>query len=403
MQFSHQSSEFLKSTSHRINNIIKATSEPAIAKYSVNYIFQSKPHSLSSLEIGYDNAAYEKEAVPLKRAMRVLVKVVFHWLYRLHFIFSRKILTKHLFKCWVEINTTSWGQDFDVEEKQVLIVPFPLGWKRHMNFIKSLHSQKILYRFYGYPYSLIKLVKFLLIRNVKLLAELEIGAARGAAEDIMKVATRHYYVMDDVEAASFETNNLLESQDLIVNFKAHGIGRYSIFYSARNATFFNESQANFYKTFNSFQTVTVEHPTRRVQTDKLLLKRVCFVSQLSVTQSEEYAKIELSCVEKLKALSRAKGVPFYIKSHPNQVKLHYTDVDEIEFDAVKEDRGTLFFTIYSTAYYDFEKYGRTYLIMTRGIDSRALFGDDERLVGFENENNNLSIDTVEKVFSESFL
>jgi len=207
-QFSNQSPTFLNDIADDVRKYISTHRNPTIAKFVINYTFQNSPNTLKELGHGELFSKVENASVSLRAVTRVLMKVIVHWLFRINFVFSKRKDAKHLFKCWVDVNVSSWGTYFNVKDKQVMVLPFPLGWRRQYKFIKNLKNKKLSYCLYGYPYSLIKLLNFLIKRNISSLGELEIRAARKTANEIVKTSCENYYVMDDVEPFIFLINEL---------------------------------------------------------------------------------------------------------------------------------------------------------------------------------------------------
>lgn len=320
-----------------------------------------------------------------KDIAKVIIKVLVHKAFRVVWVLNKKKLKRKLpnkvFKAWVEVNVESWGGEFSVHDSCVLILPFPLKLSRQLNFIKGLKGD-LSYSLYGYAYSFKKLVQHIIYRDIMSLALLENSAATSYVRDVRELGVAKAFHMDDVEVQSYVASSHLIKKNVLVNFRNHGIGRYSPYFTASSAVFFNESQRIYYESLNSFEYVELMYYLdRNLEFEKSALQQVVFVSQLINGLPAEYELLEERILEKLSVIGKELGFTLAVKLHPNGRNANflkgYPSVDSLK---PSKNCTTIFFTNYSTSYYTFEQYGPTYLIRSSEVDPSIFFGDEERIV-----------------------
>jgi len=321
-----------------------------------------------------------------KFAIKIFLKFLAHQVFRCIYIFKKKAHSPVIIKSWVDINYSSWvnSENWNEERFSILLLPFLLNPIRQFKFIQMLSSKKINIIFYGYRYSAIALGRFLLRRDLISLYEFESNAVNLAHKDIYLLGAEKLYVMDDVEPLSFIQNSELIKKNITINFRSHGIGRYSPYFSASNTLFFNESQMEYYSLFNTYSSSKCMYPYREKIIELKSIEYVIFVSQITKTASAAYSVMESRIVAKLKAECLKYGILFSIKLHPNTDSSVYSEEKKCSLLTIENSESTLLFSCYSTAYYDFEKYGTNWLIKTKELDPTILFGKQERILDEKN-------------------
>ena len=211
--------------------------------------------------------------------------------------------------------------------------------------------------------------------------ELELKAQDHYVADIVNANTTKLHVMDDVEFYSHNANSKLIERGFSILFSAHGIGRYSLHYECSNYIFFNDAQHSFFDEFNFLRKFKIKFNSSGTYDRANILEftSICFISQLSKTQSREYFVIEKRILELIRNIC-PEHVELIFKRHPNSLNLEcpegYLEVDRFD----EYENTVLFLTLYSTAYYSFQDYGQTILIETKDLNSKNIFGDNERIV-----------------------
>lgn len=393
--FYHQSVDYGKKTQILSNELAHDCSVLHRQCYA-NFLFQN-PKIFERLE------SKKKFRLSWKFCIRICIKVFIHSLFRSFYLFNQAKIAnrKSLIKAWVDINISEWEESVEILDCGVLVLPFPISIRRQGRFIKFLRRNKLNYTLYGYKYSLRNLLRFCIQRTPKSLVELEIGAQVYYVSDVVSVSPTKLYVMDDVEFYSHYANSKLIERGFDILFSAHGIGRYSLHYNCTNYTFFNDAQHGFFDEFNFLRNFKIKFKSSGIYDRASILDftSVCFISQLSKTQTREYYGIEKRILEIIKKVC-PDDVELIFKRHPNSRNLEcpegYLEVERLD----EYKRTVLFLTLYSTAYYSFQDYGQTILIETKELDSKNIFGDNERIVREEELDTLFS--TNEEVTTKSF-
>lgn len=312
-------------------------------------------------------------------------KVIAHKAFRLMWHIKKRKLRNNspdkVFKAWVEVNIDSWGGEYTVRDSCILVLPFPLRLSRQLDFIKGI-ERGCDYSLYGYAYSLRKLLQHIIYRDIKTYALLEYSASTSYVRDIRALGVTETYHMDDVEVQSYVANCKLMKEGVLVHFRNHGVGRYSPYFSASSAVFFNESQRTYYESLNTFKyTGLMYSQNRTLKFERSSVQHIVFVSQLIDGLPGEYELLEKRVLEKLSILSNELGFSLSVKLHPNGRNVDFLKrYSEVVTLTPSNDCSTIFFTNYSTSYYTFEQYGPTYLIRSMEVDPGIFFGDGERIV-----------------------
>lgn len=349
-------------------------------KYS---LLVSKTENLSASE---RTEVFKNVRFGWKDVAKIVFKVLVHKVFRLVWFFEKRHLKRNsprkVFKAWVEVNVDSWGEEYSSRDSCVLVLPFPLKLSRQLTFIRRLWEGDVQFSLYGYAYSLKNMLRYIIRRDVESLARLENSATESYSQDILALGVAEVFHMDDVEVQSYVANNLLMREGVSVRFRSHGIGRYSAFFTASSAVFFNESQRDYYEALNSFRDVELLYPIDRcIAHEKSDLRHVIFVSQLINGMPAEYEGLEQRVLEKLSVLSKELDFSLAVKLHPNgrnaEFLKAYPCVNSLELST---NCSTIFFTNYSTSYYTFEQYGPTYLIRSAEVDPSIFFGNEEHIV-----------------------
>ncbi|WP_299266793.1 hypothetical protein [uncultured Psychrosphaera sp.] len=359
-----------------------ATEREGITNLLYQYYHTLTGGDLSKL----DSLNLSKLRFPWKFVLKVFFKILIHKFFRILFLIRSKSKSPVVIKSWVDVNYYSWIKldEWKESDFSILVIPFLLNPIRQVKFVRDLMAQNKKIIFYGYRYSVKKFIKFALNPNLISFFEFESHATSITSAEITSLGVEKIFVMDDVEPLSFIQNRGLIDSGIEVNFRAHGIGRYSPYFSATQATFFNESQQNFYTKFNNFESTSCVYPSTRSVDGLTSLERVIFISQRAKSIDSAYSVIEIRVVDKLKEICKKSSIPFSIKLHPNTDSGVYEGIDKnLQLTTDNSDK-TLLFTCFSTAYYDFEQYGNTWLVQTKELDPTILFGKQERVLNEKN-------------------
>lgn len=317
---------------------------------------------------------------------RFIVKVIFNYLYLFFYSISKLLFPiekcGEVVKVWADVNYDGWKGEIKNGKHSVLIFPFLYNPKRAIKTIYSLHTKGVSYRFYGYRYNFYLVSRFVFSRSLVNYLELEKKATLEFCEDIKKLRCRKLYVMDDVEPIAYYQNSTLMACDIAVNFMSHGIGRYSIYYCATNAYFFNESQMRFYIENGRFENGCLLYPPERAITELKEVSTVIVVS--NITKNVSCSSIRYSMERELIKLAQEgrniNSYTLYIKYHPNAPSDYIDESMSINNLNSLAPSKTVFVSYGSTSYYDFERYGLTLLVSSEEINSEILFGENERYI-----------------------
>ena len=337
----------------------------------------------------FPNIHLRHEPRPAGRALgtapnkvRVGLKILAHWLFRALGVATRSRLAHHegqLVRSWVEVSQSLFGKE---KGQLTLVYPFPLKVRRQLRYVTALSRLGRPFSFEGYPYSLRRYLRWLLLGKDVDLARLEASAAiEHARELVARYSPRHVLTTDEFEVASVALNDRLRAHGVFVENHAHGVGIYSVYVSYDRFVVLTAAQKGFYSTFNECSEYRME---RRACAERWSggCKTLVMVDQVLQRDGSAVELHQNSIVDALIDCGARFNVEVVVRVHPNsRVKRRYreAEVSYYEGDLEALDRPA-FFAMYSTAYLTFTQWGPTHLVESDTFDPAMVYGRGERIV-----------------------
>jgi len=324
--------------------------------------------SLDKLNIRISNTKFK-----IKTFMKVLINKIF-----LIFKTKNSINNTIIIRSWVEDCLELFKEDIN-QNCTFLVYPFAIKLKRQLLFIKELKKRNLHYSLMGLNYSWIDLLKWLYSSSDLDYVNMEYNANKKHAQLLLKqFSATKLFTTDEFEIASFVMHATLMSNLYITN-SAHGTGKYSPYVAYDAFYVFNNAQKEYYKYLSSnIEYKTIKTP---VVHDFKFNGNIILISQsLDYNDDSFVSNEEIKLIDTLKNF---KNFHFYIKLHPNSKITEYKcskTNSNLLLDDNKKMKNSIFFTLFSTAYYDFQAYGITYLVETQYNKPELVFGKHERII-----------------------
>lgn len=216
----------------------------------------------------------------------------------------------------------------------------------------------------GLPYKLINYIFSLLFKKDTDISVMNVekNSYLLHSEELLGFGIKELYTLDEFETASFVLNSNLINNDVFVMNKTHGVGGYCLFLAYSNLEVYTSKQYIRYKKWNpnvniSFQGINLTNAQEKK--DKKI--KVVFIHGNMVACGLNYEEeLESNIINMLNNTCKELNLQFFIKFHPNtsdKAKDKYNNLNIKELKKIDDLVNPLFITIFSTAFYDFLKYG----------------------------------------------
>lgn len=302
-------------------------------------------------------------------------------------IFQKKAPSKSVIRAWTLRSLTLFKDQLD--DSILFVYPYGLSLKRALLSIKKFRKHNYVYM--GFPYSFRDLLKIPFNPIFNYIC-FEYNAYVKHCIDFENYG--NIYTSDDFSIASVVIHQRLIKNKISVTNSAHGIGFYSPYVAYTNFYVFNEQQMLFYKEYNSqinffykqFSEAAVKLPTTEAEKNLsqiILIDQGDFKSKGLLLEHELQQKLYKICND----ISENNSILVYLKYHPlapiefiNRIKIDYPFLKLTNDLDTFLDKKSILLTLYSTAYYDFSKYGEVYFITSPEFNPRYLFGQNIRSI-----------------------
>ncbi|OED89942.1 hypothetical protein [Vibrio crassostreae] len=330
---------------------------------------------------------YLNNSLGFTRVLNVILKVLVHWLFFVCFkLFCRKNDVDYLVKTWIDVNYKSF---LDLEkcsdDSFILVLPFPLGFKRQLKYILNLFTSKCSFSLIGLPYSIFDLLYLINNRTYSSLFKLEYNAQNRFSESVSDwFVYRKLFTMDDVDPLSIVSNSKISKvSKKEINTIVHGIGTYSPFIYSNNMYLYNSPQDNYYKSFNFYESVSIsnDHDNNNcfISPRCLEAKNIVFYSGAGGPGQDFNFKFESEVLRVLSEACEVYNVKLYFKPHPNFLGKAEDYINVPVLDDKLLSQSFVSCSLYSTSYYSVGT-DKSFLIHVNEIPTYDLFGDKERIV-----------------------
>lgn len=326
-------------------------------------------------------------------------------LFNIIYFFTRKKIANHhvktVIRSWVDDAEKIYPEEF--KTSIIFIYPFFLNPVRGLKYI--VHCFKT-YKYpvlIGIPYSIKKLFKILFSRNInfdRAILDFEYDSIVRHVS-----AFRNYdliYTSDEYMVNSYVLHSLLLAQNKTVINKAHGIGYYSPYVAYSEMHMYNDNQIEHYRNKNKdiAYYILEEYIVKKINYGPDKKPAIVYIDHWILERYSLFyeADLQRETIRKLSEIGEHLNIPVYVKFSP-----HNSAADMKEFlktyshvsicTNIKELAAThniLFVNLFSTAYYDFSKFGNVMFMETDVFKPAAMFGSDIDRSNLENLEQNIT-------------
>lgn len=331
--------------------------------------------------------SYPGEYIDKKHLVTLLFKSIVHHFFR---FFSKDLPPNSvIIRGWVDVTESMYSKQ--INSSRLRIFPFPLGFKRQLQFINSCRIRNLNFDLDGLPYSISSIIKVLFLPNGmdKAIASIEISANQKYAYQLLKSKVSTVYTSDEFEAGAISMYELLLAADVKVVNTAHGIGLYCPYVAYTEFIGFTQSQGNFYYSRNSSIQVSVRDRQNSIlpllkaeDAKKLPLVFVLLHQNFDDYGLQTDARMLREIAYRISNISEKLGIPFYIKLHPNsspskvrELIAEVKGIPVVSWLDISMFRA-VFITINSTALFDTLKYGPTLVFKDASYFPEVFYGSD---------------------------
>ena len=294
----------------------------------------------------------------------LLAKAVLHRVFRLFAAAPDGNPT--LVRAWVEVSAAMYPAE--LRQGCVMVYPFALKVMRQVRFIRWCRREGVKTSLAGMPYPVLGILGRLLRRHANdlVLAQAEIQANAGHAQELLRRAPRRLLTSDEFETASFVLYEPLLRAGVEVVNTAHGVGNYCPHIAYSEFRVLTLSQSNFYALRNPHIRYTAlatekrqikglsDYAAARGKPVALVLIHQPF--EVSPLKAEESVQWRLDA--ELARVAQVLCLQYRVKMHPNHRKprngvVHRSFQGEAVFDWSALDAfRPIFVTINSTVFFD---------------------------------------------------
>jgi len=314
---------------------------------------------------------------------RVFVKLLLNRVYR---FFFHRISSLSAVRSWVEISQRMYSDKYP--ESVILIYPFYLNLKRHLNYVRQCFKEYNKVTLCGLPYSLLDYLKIaLLSKNKDLnLVRFESNAYRRHALELVQLGVKHLYTSDEFEVGAVVLAATLQSKGAQVTNTAHGMSFGCPYASYDTFYVYNEAQRSYYS-IKSPQVAYLVAPRSNTDPANCVMgsqgnKAIIFLeANYERLGMKYYACLEKRTVDALRTLGENLGVKVYVKIHPNRkAPAELEDFTVQGVNAIRHlselaDVEPVFVSFYSAAYYDFRHLGPFVFVYDGFVRPEEIYGE----------------------------
>lgn len=361
----------------------------SISEINVSYI-GSEFSFLFEYDIYFHNSVGQNSNFINKS--RVLSSFIKYFPNRLYFSLKNKKIEKttSVIRSWVDVDEELHKKH--INEATIYIYPFGINLERGFRFIKHCFKRYKNVSLMGVPYSLKLLIKILFSSREKMdyaIINYEIEAMKRHSKEFKYFD--YIYTSDEfIPAINSLYSEFLSNKSVINN--AHGIGFYNPYIKYTKMIVFNNSQKDYYQKRNSSINYSIKYNNNIELTkfDKTLPTNIIYIDQGNLTNYgllyED--RLQHKVISKLEEIHNQMELKCFIKFHPNR-KLKEKKLFLKNHNIFKEIRSFnnyfkinfIFINLYSTAYYDFKKYGNFLFIKEDFFDPSYYFGKTINVLG----------------------
>lgn len=365
------------------------------------FLHKNEVLSIRSIHSGFNLAAFEvffpgieledngskiTNYIDSKHRYIFLVKSLMHRFYRL-LSSGRRVVAKDIsIRSWVEISEAMFSEHY--ESGNVFIYPFFLNFKRHIKYVRSVFKRFKHVSFMGLPYRILPALNNVLVGDDKFYVIEEFYAYSKHGQELSLVTRSALKTSDEFEAGSFIMCGILKDNCISVENKAHGISFACPYTNYSSFLVYNKAQQAYYAS-NSLDTAfRISERRNAPRTDAVIASAI--FSPVIVAIHNPYARVGLtfehllqeSIFNTLEKFCVSRGVPFYIKKHPNSISsdLQYLEswkaATKIFSLSELGQSNPIFINISSVSYYDFKDYGPFVFVDDGIVPIDVMFGSD---------------------------
>ena len=325
---------------------------------------------------------------------------IFKWvaniLFTLYFLLVGRKKTKKgiksVIRTWVDDAEKIYGDKY--ESSVIFIHPFFLNPIRGIKYIVHCFKTYRNVTLIGIPYQLGDLMSVVFSGGINFDKALVYFEAKA-----MKNHVHHYSTFDIIYASDeYMVNAHLLYYDLMINGKtvinkAHGIGYYSPYVEYSEMHMYNENQVDHYRKRNPHIRYYLldEYQVSEYKFAEKKPSAIIFIDHGNLEQFNLYyeADLQQKILDQLRETASDLGISLFIKFSPQtlaaaQSRFHkkfpeYQTCSNLT--AIRDSYNAIFVNMFSTAYYDFSRFGKILFIETEVFKPNLMFGNNIECVG----------------------
>lgn len=289
----------------------------------------------------------------------------------------RGLEANQIVRSWVDVDKMLHRKE--IGDSLVFIYPFGINVSRSLKFIHCCYKDGLLFSLMGVPYSFKRLLAITFSMQsdfTTCYVKYECEAYKEHSRDF--ACAKSIYTSDEFIPASIALYNNLRNTEIIN--RAHGIGVYNPHISYTLFEVFNLTQKRFYEQFNRTKMVITTEPR---SPRKIRVKRLVYIDQGDLLKLGYPCEnnIQIKVLETLNEIASSISNQVAIKFHPNRnssskkaILSLFKGMVEVK-NFTENERDNLFINLYSTAYFDYTRYGNFIFVETSYFNPSILFGE----------------------------
>lgn len=369
-------------------NFLSLKSQATRQHYAITYLIQHGRLSQNSAQL--PDTDRNQNLIDHGYRKRFFLKITLHRVYRL---FKKPIKTDHsVIRAFIDTSETIFSNE--IKTSGIFIYPTTTKLSRQWKLIKQCRKKyPNQYSLMGLPYSLKTALKCLTTKHFDaLLVQEELRANMAHQHDFTEIKTNTLYTTDEFECTNVALYHNLSCT--VINV-AHGIGVCCPFVGHHKMINLHPLQNQYFQTWNpqvncEIKPMTIHADQTYPDTRKLT---VIFVHQPFDQLNLHYEhRMQTQVIAEISERCQKNNLPFKIKLHPGAKQNEQRHFIQYEWckEHYLDTHKPIYFSLYSSAFFDFIKNGPYFLVTLDLLDPKMFFGDLVDITTLSNIQNILS-------------
>lgn len=361
-----------------ISILIEISSFCKIEEISLDY-FSAPFHKFLSPDIKIKSTHNKVNFIDSQETVGSLSKCLINQIFvLLGFFFKNKNLEKkNLIRAWVDVDEKLHLSE--IKDSVIYIYPFGLNFIRSIKFIKKCFRKNYDVQLMGISYSLLDFLKILFSKDrLKSIVIFEHNAMKKHSKKIKRFS--RVFTSDEFQIGTPSLYSNLTNTEVIN--RAHGLGCYNVRINYDQFYVFNEVQKRYYKNDNpSVDYKFYNLNLRKCQeVNNKSTTKIVYIDQGDLIKYKYHYETELQkkTIAVLSELHNDYDLNVYVKFHPNRSKFEkkiFSNKYQLEvLQKIDKKDNYIFVNLYSTSFYDMNKYGRFLFVGDKFFRPQYFFG-----------------------------